>query len=184
MVQGMRPVVWDAQRVFPVNTVRVARLARKTIRALGIRTGGILEITFIDSRQIRTLNRRFLRHDRPTDVLSFRYNNPDRGSKLEARARCPQPRPLNPEPIVGEIFIAPALARTYAAAHDLPYEEELSRYVVHGILHWLGHEDKTIAQQHRMRDRENRLLTLCGVRQLPRTPKPQPRTSRNGHSHH
>ena len=179
----MRPVVWDAQRVFPVNTVRVTRLARKTIRALGIRTGGILEITFIGSRQIRTLNRRFLRHDRPTDVLSFRYHNHARGSKLEARGSRPQPGALNPEPIVGEIFIAPALARAYARQHGLSYEEELSRYVVHGILHWLGREDKTIAQQHRMRERENRLLTMCGVRQLPRTPNPEPRTSRNGHSH-
>ena len=180
----MRTVVRNAQRTILVNMVQAARLARRVIHGLRIRTSGILEITFINLRQIRLLNRRFLRHDRPTDELSFRYNNPARGSKLEARGRCPQPRPLNPEPIVGEIFIAPALARTYARRHGLSYEEELSRYVVHGILHWLGHEDKTIAQQRRMRDREDRLLTLCGVRQLPRTPKPQPRTSRNGHSHH
>ena len=92
MVQGMRPVVWDAQRVFPVNTVRMARLARKTIRALGIRTGGILEITFIDSRQIRAFNRRFLRHDRPTDVLSFRYNDPARGSGSLPPTQTPEPR--------------------------------------------------------------------------------------------
>ena len=115
-------------------------------------------------------------------MLSFRYKSV-RGSGFGVRGDYPQPRTPNPEPIVGEIFIAPALARAYAKSHGIPYEDELSRYVVHGILHWLGHEDRTAVQQRRMRQRENRLLTLCGFRQLPRTPSPEPRADRNGHSH-
>ncbi|OGX29035.1 MAG: rRNA maturation RNase YbeY [Omnitrophica WOR_2 bacterium RIFCSPHIGHO2_02_FULL_67_20] len=165
----MTVTVTNAQHEAPVNKTRMAQVATQAVRALRIRSRGTLAIPFLGRRQIRALNRRFLRHDRPTDVLSFRYNNV-RGSGF-------------PEPIVGEIFIAPALARAYARTHAIPYSEELARYVVHGILHWLGHEDKTVAQQRRMREREDRLLTLCGVRLSPPTPNPQPRTSRNGHSH-
>jgi probable rRNA maturation factor len=151
----MTVTVTNAQREAPVNTTRMNRLARQTVRRLRLRGRGTLAITFLDRRQIRALNRRFLRHDRPTDVLSFRYNHV-RGSP--APARRVWPGGFGVRGTVGEIFVAPALARAYAASNRLPYEEELSRYVVHGILHWLGHDDATPAQRRKMRALEDSLL--------------------------
>ena len=136
----MRPIILNAQRALPVDTRRMTHLARRAIRRLRIRTRGTLEITFVSAQRMRALNRRFTRHDRVTDVLSFRYDG---------------------EPVVGEILIAPSEARAYALRHGLAYEEELSRYVVHGLLHWLGHDDRTQSQQKRMRASEDRLLTQC-----------------------
>jgi probable rRNA maturation factor len=129
--------VINAQRESPVNTTRMARLARQAVRRLGIRTPGTLAVTFIGSCQMRALNKRFGRHDAVTDVLSFRYDG---------------------EPVVGEILVAPRVARAYARHHGLAYEEELGRYVVHGLLHWLGEEDTTTAQRRRMQRAEDRLL--------------------------
>lgn len=129
-----------------MNVVQVSTLARRAVRSLGIRTPGTLAITFISARKIRTLNKRFLRHDWSTDVLSFRYAG---------------------EAVVGEILIAPREARVYARAHGIPYWEELARYVVHGLLHWLGHEDRTLRQQRAMRTREDALLAHCGVLTTP-----------------
>ena len=132
--------IQNLQRGAPVDAARMTKLARCAIRRLRIRQRGTLSIAFIAMRRMRALNHQFLRHDRPTDVLSFRYDG---------------------EPIVGEILIDPSQAKAYAKRHNVPYAEELSRYVVHGLLHWLGHEDKTIAQQRAMRAKENRLLTQC-----------------------
>ena len=137
----------DAQREAPVDATRMARFARGAVRRLGIRTPGRLAITFIGSRELRALNKRFMRHDRMTDVLSFRYDPPT--LKL---------RRAGGEHVIGEILVAPAQARAYAKRHGIPYREELSRYVVHGLLHWLGHEDRTGAQQRKMRAMEDRLL--------------------------
>ena len=143
--------VTNAQRQTPVNTARMARLARRALRRLHVRSRGALEITFIDSRRMRTLNNQFMRHDCATDVLCFRYDGKDgRPSR--------QPAPVRDGAIVGEILIAPAQARVYARAHDIPYAEELSRYVLHGLLHWLGVEDATAAQQRKMRAMEDELL--------------------------
>lgn len=136
----MLVVVTNAQRRTPVDLAAMRRLAGCAVRRLSIRGSGTLAITFLDAGRMRTLNRRFLGHDRSTDVLSFRYDG---------------------EPVVGEIFIAPAEARRYAKAHGLTYREELGRYVVHGLLHWLGHEDRTAAEQRAMRRREDRLLATC-----------------------
>ena len=86
---------------------------------------------------VRRLNARFTGHRGLTDVLSFRFDG---------------------EPVIGEIIVAPAAARRYARAHDVSYREELARYVVHGLLHWTGEEDRTAAQQRRMRRLEDRVL--------------------------
>ena len=55
------------------------------------------------------------------------------------------------------------MASVYARRHSVSYEEELSRYVIHGLLHWLGHQDRTAAQRRRMRGTEDRLLRACGI---------------------
>ncbi len=139
----MKPVrvhVQDAQQRDPVPTRRLAAFATRAARRLKIGGSGRVLITFIDSRTMRTLNRRLLRHDRLTDVLSFRYDH---------------------EPTVGEILIAPVAARRYAAAHKVSYEDELARYVAHGLLHWLGHEDRTATQRQKMRHLEDDVLTTC-----------------------
>lgn len=133
----MKVVVTNAQRAEPVDLPAVRRVAERAIRRLRLRAAGTLAVTFIDAARMRTLNRRFLHHDRATDVLSFRYDG---------------------EPIVGEILIAPAQARAYARRHGMSYGAELARYVAHGLLHWLGHQDRTDEQRRKMRGMEDRLL--------------------------
>ena len=86
---------------------------------------------------MRRLNARFTGHRGLPDGLSSRFDD---------------------EPVVGEIIIAPAAARRYAKTHDVSYRDELARYVVHGLLHWVGHEDGTLAQQRKMRKLEDDLL--------------------------
>lgn len=136
--------VANAQRTLPVHPRAMSTLARCAMQQLGITGRGTFTITFLDARRMRAVNKRFLRHDRLTDVLSFRYEG---------------------EPVVGEVLISPAAAHRYATAHGIPYREELARYVVHGLLHWLGHEDRTAAQQRHMRTMENQLLLRCQGRQ-------------------
>ncbi|MBI4341415.1 MAG: rRNA maturation RNase YbeY [Candidatus Omnitrophica bacterium] len=147
----MRVRVTNAQRQAPVSAARMRQLARAAVRRLKIRGGGELAITFIDTGRMRRLNRRFTRHDRSTDVLSFRY---------EGEPTC-WPAPLRRRQVVGEVLVAPKEAQRYAQAHGVSYAQELSRYVVHGILHWLGHDDRTLTQQREMRKLEDRLLANC-----------------------
>ena len=118
----------------------LTRVAGCAARQLRIREAGHVIIALIDSRTMRRLNRRFMRHDGLTDVLSFRYSR---------------------EPIVGEILVAPAFARLYAKRHRVSYRQELARYVIHGLLHWVGHKDKTPPQQRQMRTLEDKLLAQC-----------------------
>lgn len=136
----MRIELLDHQGRDAVPLAWLRRVACCAAARLGIRQAGRLSVVFLDRATMRALNRRFARHDRLTDVLSFRYPG---------------------EPIIGEILVAPASARLYARAHRRSYRDELARYVIHGLLHWVGHDDKTPAQQRKMRAMEDRLLAQC-----------------------
>lgn len=130
----------NRQRYDRIPTAWLARLGRRAAAALKIRSRGQIAVTFVDAPTMRRLNRRFTGHRGLTDVLSFRYDG---------------------ERIAGEILVAPSAARRYSRAHGIPYRQELARYVVHGLLHWLGHEDRTMAEQRKMRSMEDRLLDQC-----------------------
>lgn len=144
----------NEQHQAPVHLRQMQQLARRAIRHLKIKDPGRMTVTFVDNRKMRRLNNRFLSHDWSTDVLSFRYAAED--FKIAPSAMRHQ--------IIGDVIIAPAQARTFAKRSHIPYTEELSRYLLHGILHWLGHEDKTKTQKQIMRVMENELLVHCRVK--------------------
>jgi rRNA maturation RNase YbeY len=91
-----------------------------------------------------------------TDVLSFRYV-PGRGPRLKGHS-ITAVLAASGQGVVGEILIAPVQARDYAKRAGLDAARELGRYVAHGLLHWLGYDDRTLVQQRQMRRREDRLL--------------------------
>ena len=71
---------------------------------------------------IARLNAKHLGHRGATDVISFGFRSTG-----------------NHAPVIGDIYIAPAVARANALAHGVPVREELARLVVHGTLHVLGY---------------------------------------------
>ncbi|WP_419949188.1 rRNA maturation RNase YbeY [Candidatus Palauibacter sp.] len=81
--------------------------------------GAELSITFVSAASIRALNRDYHGLDDVTDVLAF---------------------PLGEDPLLGDVYISPEIARDSAREHGLDPEEEILRLVLHGVLHLLGHD--------------------------------------------
>lgn len=131
----------NGQRM-PVSRARIAEIARAVLRA-GRVTNVMLSITFVDNRAIRALNRSHLRRDRATDVIAFAFRAPDRGA-----------------PIVGDVYVAPAVARASAKVNGISLREEIARLVVHGTLHVLGydHPDGGTRMQSPMWKTQERLV--------------------------
>ena len=131
----------------PVARGRVAALAEGVLRREGVRDA-LLSVAFVTDRRIAAINRRHLGHAGATDVISFGF------APVEAAG-----------PVVGDVYIAPAVARRNAAEHGRGVREELLRLVVHGVLHVLGHdhpEDDT-RYSSPMWKRQERLLRALGV---------------------
>ena len=123
------------------NEQRKVRLPEAKIRRLaaGIAKKRNVSIAFVTNAAIRKINRRFLNHDFATDVLSFPLSGP--GSDL-----------------FGELVISAEYAVAEAAKRKIPVEEELLRYVAHGVLHLLGYDDHRPADRKRMWARQEREL--------------------------
>lgn len=114
-------VAADGVRV-PLARRRVAEIALAVLRAERARRTR-LSITFVSARTIAKMNARHLGHHRATDVISFALEPEHRGAST-----------------VGDIYIAPEVAKRNAVEHGTPVREEIARLVVHGVLHVLGHD--------------------------------------------
>jgi probable rRNA maturation factor len=113
-------VATDGERI-PISRVRVATIARGVLRAEKARDA-LVSIAFVSRRRIAALNARHLEHRGPTDVISFGFQRVSSG-----------------DPVIGDIYIAPAVARANARANGVAVREEVVRLVIHGVLHVLGH---------------------------------------------
>jgi probable rRNA maturation factor len=126
----------------PVSRKRVGEIARTVLRAEHVRDA-LLSITFVTNAEIRALNRAHLRRNGMTDVIAFGFRRAGRST-----------------PIVGDIYIAPAVARASARANKIPFREEITRLIVHGTLHVLGYDHPEDAARMRsaMWRRQERLV--------------------------
>ena len=102
-----------------------ARVRESAVAALGAERvrDAMLSITFVGRAAMSELNRRYLGHRGPTDVISFGL---ERSGKRSA--------------VIGDIYICPEVARDNAKRQGVPVGEEVLRLVVHGTLHVLGHD--------------------------------------------
>lgn len=107
------------------------------IRGEKRRTEGIT-VVFVNHHFIRRINRRFLKHNHATDVISFQLED---GLSNE-----------------GEIYVNLDRAKTQARDYDVSYGEEVNRLLIHGTLHLFGYEDSTRRKRERMRIREDYYL--------------------------
>jgi probable rRNA maturation factor len=104
-----------------------------------------VSVVVVDDPTIHDLNRRFLEHDYPTDVLSFQLS--------------PGPRNLE-----GEVIVSADTARSSAQRYGWSAWGELLLYVVHGTLHLVGYDDDTPKHQAAMRAQEQAQLAKVGLR--------------------
>ena len=100
-----------------------ARTTRKVVRAVlsGERREAAVTVTWIGAVAMRRLNAKHMKHDYPTDVLSFALPLPDGR-------------------LAGDIYICPAEALKNAGSLGVRPREELIRLLVHGMLHVLGYD--------------------------------------------
>lgn len=114
--------VLNRQRRFPVDSSALVRVAEATLEAVGLRDVD-LTITLSNDRRLRALNRAYRGKDRPTDVLSFPYD--DEGGPI------------------GDLIISVERADLQARDRGHGLQRELEVLTLHGTLHVCGYDHET-----------------------------------------
>ena len=129
---------------YPLDFARVKDAARTVLEGEGVMAAKVT-IAFVNNEHIHRLNKQFLNHDEPTDVLSFPYSAPA-AKTLE-----------------GEVVIGYDIAKEYATDRGHEWYVELLLYVIHGCLHLCGQDDLTDRSEEKMRDKEREYLAKLGL---------------------
>lgn len=145
---------------------RLTADAARYLDALGLEDVE-LSLSLVGDTAIRRLNRTWRQKDAPTDVLSFPADPMPAG--------FPGPR------LLGDVVISLDTAKRQARSHRRPLEEELSRYLAHGILHLLGHDhERSPAEARKMARLEEKLLGVRGMVGDSLVPEDAPDTAAKG----
>ena len=139
----IRVEIANQQRFLQLERRKVSATVRRVLRGEGV-TEAEISIACVDDAAIQMLNERFLRHQGPTDVITFPLSAP--GTLL-----------------VGEIVLSAETAKRVAGELDNDVEREVLLYVIHGLLHLCGYDDHTPAQRRQMRARERYYLPAANT---------------------
>ena len=102
---------------------------------------GDLNFIFCSDPHLHQMNLTYLNHDTFTDIITF-----DNSEAVEQ--------------ISGDIFISVDRVKENAESLTTNFEQELYRVIIHGVLHLIGYNDKSIEEKTRMREKEDACLSL------------------------
>ena len=103
----------------------------------------VINILFCDDKTIVEYNKKYLKHNYETDIITFKYNEED----------C----------VESDIIVSMESVKRNSIMFKTTYLNELFRVIIHGILHLSGMNDKTKPQRLNMRKKENFYLKSIGI---------------------
>jgi probable rRNA maturation factor len=139
-----RVSIASPQEQVPIDRGRMREVVRAVLEGESVADAEI-SLAFVDNDTIHNLNRRYLDHDEPTDVLSFPLSEP------------------HAKKLAGELVIGAGVAQAQADARGHDVQAELALYVIHGLLHLCGYDDHAAAAAAAMRQRERHYLKQLGL---------------------
>ena len=139
----MNIVIANRQRTRHINARYLKSVTVGLFEELQIQDGE-LGINLVGAREMTLVNETFLKHAGSTDVITFDHTD---GAPKKA---------VND--LHGELFVCVDEAILQARRFRTRWQSEMVRYVVHGVLHLLGHDDRRADRRRRMKREENRLV--------------------------
>lgn len=139
----LRIDIADEQETHKVDHDRLIAAVKLILTDAGYASGEI-SLAIVDDAQMHALNRQYLNHDYPTDVLSFVLEEDD--TRLD-----------------GQLIVSADYAAREAPTFGWSPNDELLLYTIHGTLHLVGYDDLEPALKAEMRKRETHYLAQFGL---------------------
>jgi len=140
----------NQQNRIPLPFSKLKAVGAVILHATGFRRAEV-SFLFVSGQCMKTLNRRYKGKNRTTDVLAF--------SQLEGKQG-----PALKKIFLGDVIISADDTRRQAPLYGNSFEKELVLYMVHGVLHLLGHDDERPGPKKIMRREEKRIMKKIHTR--------------------
>ena len=134
----------------PLSTAKIKKLASfvlKEAKGISFERRAELPLVFTGDGEVRKLNKFYRKKDKTTDVLSFPF--------LEGKKSPSLPGGALP---LGDVVLSLPQTKRQAAEGGRSYRSEAALLLIHGILHLLGYDHVTKAQEKRMFGLQDKLL--------------------------
>jgi probable rRNA maturation factor len=139
------------QKLLKINKQSVSDLCNFVLESLNLQDCNV-SVSLVDDKEITELNLRYFRKNRTTDVISFPMEDNIRDGAL-----------------LGDVVVCLREAVRSSNEQGLPLCEEISLYLIHGILHLVGERDGTSAERRKMGEKQELLLAgACRAKRLVR----------------
>ena len=128
----------NQQKWLPIKKSLIEKILKSILNKSGYRNCSI-SLVFVDNKEIRKINRYFLRCDNVTDVISFPLDD-------------------SSDNLLGEIIVSVEEAIHQAGLRKITAQRELLLYCIHGLLHLLGYDDTTPRKRKIMEQKQAEIL--------------------------
>lgn len=128
---------------------KIKKAAVLTLKTEKIRMIRQLTICFVSDHEIRRINRKYLKKDNPTDVIAFAMRQ-DAGN----------------DEISADIVISTDTASANAKVYKTTPVQELLLYIIHGVLHVCGYDDRTVKTGKLMRQKQEAIMRALGLYEI------------------
>lgn len=129
---------YNATSIPRIPLARMRRAVKNVLEGEKVKKAEV-NIVVMDDTSIHEMNKTYLNHDYPTDVITF-Y--------------------LDERPLAGEIYISAETARMQAAEYGVSFTNEMMRLAAHGALHLVGYDDATDEEREKMRTLEDKYIAM------------------------
>ena len=161
----MNLIIANRQRTKKINTRLLRQIAEDVLAHLKVEKVE-LGITLVGAKAMARVNWQFLQHEGSTDVITFDHATPV-AALVKARTKTRTASRVFTNAATrlhGELFVCVDDAVKQAKEFKTSWPAEVVRYIVHGILHLLGHDDLKPHLRRKMKREENRLVRLLARR--------------------
>ena len=141
--------VKNVAKCYFLNRRKLERIVTFVLQTIGVNDAE-LSIVFTTDSKIKRLNLLYRKQNRPTDVLAFSMHE---GKRLKKDSS-----------ILGDIVISVDRAREQAKRFKSSFKREIFLYIIHGLLHLVGYDDRKKSSRKRMYKKETQLLNLLWER--------------------
>ncbi len=147
---GLNINIYNSSSLKYLPKKKIKRVVENVLSGEGIENAEI-SLIFAGDDLIRDLNKKYLQHDYPTDVIAFALEEKEIEYEFEIENEI--------EKIIdGEIYIGVEVAKEQAEEYCVSLTNEIKRLAAHGTLHLAGYDDSTAELREQMRHLEDKYI--------------------------